>query len=124
MPTAPIIQADYDELTYIAQRFAIHAMETEDLLRLVGQYVYWLQTGGWTGRGADYFYDEMAYFLFPALRNLIGALEEASRATKHIRDLFGDYEQEAGHVVDTGDVTLVGAPYTLPVDKYYSSSSL
>jgi WXG100 family type VII secretion target len=119
MPTAPIIQVDYDELTYIAQRFAIHALETEDLLRLIGRYVYMLETGGWSGRGADYFYDEMNMLVFPALRNLIGALEEASRATKHIRDLFGDFEREAGHIIDTADVTLVGAPYALPATIYY-----
>ncbi len=119
MPVPRIVQVDYDDLTFIAQHFANQAMETEDLLRLVGRYVYSLQTGGWISRGADYFYDEMHYFVFPALRNLIGALEEASRATKHIRDLFGDFEREAGHVVDTADVTLVGAPYTLPTGDYY-----
>lgn len=89
------IQVDYDGLAAVARRLDDEADDIQSLLRAVTRLVHTLETGDWVGVGAEEFFDEMHYDVFPAMRRLIDALSEAASGARHIRSLFGDAEREA-----------------------------
>ena len=89
------IQANYDELTSIANQFAQEAASIEQLLNKVQSLVGDLQNGGWIGRGANSFFSEMNDEVFPAVGRLVHALEDAGNATKQIGNIVSQAEHEA-----------------------------
>ncbi len=89
------IQADYDQLTSIANQFAQEASSTEQLTNQIMSLVGELEGGGWIGRGADSFYNEMHDLVEPGLTRLARALEDASNAVKQISNVMSQAEHEA-----------------------------
>jgi WXG100 family type VII secretion target len=92
---ADIIQADYEALETIANRFQqggehISQMQ-QSLLRAVDQ----LRDGGWIGEGADSFFTEMDDAVVPAVQRLIQALEQAGQTTQQICQQMENAEDEA-----------------------------
>lgn len=92
--SAPIIQAEYDALASIAQRFQRQSEAQEQLRRLLQQRFEPLQQGGWIGRGAQSFFSEMENVVFPANERLSQALAEASRVTLEISRILREAERE------------------------------
>ena len=92
--SAPIIQAEYDALNEIAQRFRRQSEAQEQLRALLQRRFEPLQHGGWIGRGAKSFFSEMENEVFPATTRLSQALAEASRVTLQIASILRDAEQE------------------------------
>jgi WXG100 family type VII secretion target len=95
MPGGRKIQADYDELSQIANQFAQESSAAEQLMNQIQNLVGQLEGGGWIGRGAQAFYSEMHDEVEPGLRRMVQALEDASSAIKQISDLISQAEQEA-----------------------------
>jgi WXG100 family type VII secretion target len=89
------IQANYDDLASIANQFAQEAASMEQLLNKVQSLVGDLQNGGWIGRGANSFFNEMHDLVFPGMGKLVRALEDAGNATKQISTIVSQAEQEA-----------------------------
>ena len=93
--SVPIIQAQYDVLEDIANRFQRQSEAQENLKRLLQQRVTKLQQGGWEGRGAQAFFAEMENGVFPAMNRLVHALAQASTVTKQIHAILLEAEREA-----------------------------
>ena len=55
--TAEIIQAQYDTLEEIANRFNQLQDNSENMTRALTQHVGKLQNGGWQGLGSESFFD-------------------------------------------------------------------
>lgn len=89
------IQANYDELDNIANQFAQQAAGVEQQTAKIMGIVQELEGGGWIGRGAQAFYNEMNDMVRPGLQRLSRALEDASRVTKEISQVIQQAEQEA-----------------------------
>ena len=89
------IQADYDELTSIANQFAQESSAAEQLMNQITNLVGQLEGGGWMGRGAQAFYAEMHDEVEPGLQRLAQALEDASSSVKQISSTISQAEQEA-----------------------------
>jgi WXG100 family type VII secretion target len=89
------IQADYDELAAIANQFAQEATSTEQLTNQIMNLVGQLEGGGWIGRGADAFYNEMHDLVEPGLTRLARALEDAGSAVKQINNIMTNAEHDA-----------------------------
>lgn len=93
------IQADYDELDQVVRQFDMEGQDVERLKQRIQLLVEELERGGWIGRGARAFYDEMYMQVLPALRALHDALYAASDATRKISELFQQREEEASKIV-------------------------
>ena len=89
-----VIQADYEVLAEIANRFEYAARANEQMRQTLQNAMAQLQQGGWIGRGSDAFFREMEDDVMPAVQRLIDALHEASRVTQQIRELLHQAEQE------------------------------
>jgi WXG100 family type VII secretion target len=89
------VQADYDELASIANQFAQEASSTEQLTNQIMSLVGELEGGGWIGRGADAFFNEMHDLVEPGLTRLARALEDASNAVKQVSNVLSQAEHEA-----------------------------
>jgi len=89
------IQANYDELTSIANLFAQESSAAEQLMNQIMSLVGELEGGGWIGRGADAFFAEMHDEVEPALQRMVQALEDASSSVKQISSIISQAEQEA-----------------------------
>lgn len=92
------IQADYDALARIAREFKVEADTATRLYNHVYFSMQALESGGWIGRGANAFYDEMHHDVLPALDRLIKALEEAGIVVERISTIIQDAEAEAGNI--------------------------
>ena len=101
--SSDLIQADFEQLTQVGQRFAQQAEATTQLISLLQTRMSPLQDGGWQGRGADAFFTEMAEDLFPGLHRLQNALEQASQTTRHIDDILNGAQEEAASSFGQGD---------------------
>jgi WXG100 family type VII secretion target len=95
------IQADYDELDQIVRQFDMEGQDVERLKQRIQMAVEELERGGWRGRGARAFYDEMYMTVLPGLRALHDALYAASDATRQINDILQNAEQEASTLFGT-----------------------
>ncbi len=93
--SAPIIQANYDDLKAIASVLTGQADQTFALTRSVGNCLEALR-GSWLGRGARQFYAEMDHEVLPAMQRLRAALDEASTAVKRTVALLEEHERQAG----------------------------
>jgi WXG100 family type VII secretion target len=92
------IQANYNDLTLVANTFV---REAEAALRLIGQaqqFVDQLAGGAWVGRGAQAFYREMGEVVLPAANRLAKALQDASSATQRIAAAFQQAEEAAAQL--------------------------
>lgn len=79
--SAPIVQAQYEELEQIAARFAAAAEQQQALLERVNRQVEVLRGGGWQGKGVAVFLGEMDGEVGPAGQRLLVALYHASETT-------------------------------------------
>ncbi|MEZ4513857.1 MAG: WXG100 family type VII secretion target [Chloroflexota bacterium] len=93
--TADIIQARYDQLDNIANRFGREAENTTALMQQVQRGVDALRQSGWEGQGATAFLGEMETAVFPVIQRLTEALAEANTATQMLRDIIRTAEEEA-----------------------------
>ena len=94
------VQADYDALEAIARQFDREGQDVERLMMRIRALVEELERGGWQGRGARAFYDEMYQEVLPALRRLFDALYQASDATMQIIHILRQAETEAGRIFE------------------------
>lgn len=92
---APVIQAQYEQLETIAQRFGAQAEATGQLRQRLLSGFQSLQDGGWEGRSAQAFFNEMSQEVFPAMQRLQYALQEAQFTTLQIIEIFQEAEKEA-----------------------------
>jgi len=90
------IQGNYDELDRIARNFTQRGDEVRNLLRHVNDCQNRLESGDWTGVGAQTFFHEMDHLVTPALSRLIGVFEDARNATLRIVSVFHEAEDQAG----------------------------
>jgi WXG100 family type VII secretion target len=88
------IEANYDELASVENRFLAQAGVVEQMLTSLCNQMSHLQGGGWIGRGADAFYSEMEQLLIPSVQRLRQALEEASQTTRQVITHFENAEME------------------------------
>lgn len=93
-----IIQADYEELEGIAKRFAQQSEQNEQLFSTVRSHVDQLKNGGWQGRGANSFYEEMESELYPAVRRLVFALNAGKESTQQLSLIVREAEEEAAKI--------------------------
>lgn len=95
---ADIIQARYDELASIAERFARSMEAADELERRVRQRFEPLAQGGWVGKGSEAFCAEMNSKVFPGLQRLSQVLREAQAVTLAASDTLRQAEQEAARL--------------------------
>ncbi|GJM42727.1 MAG: hypothetical protein DHS20C20_30090 [Ardenticatenaceae bacterium] len=100
---AEIIQAQYEQLDNIANRFGQAAETNATLMQQVNQAVQALQNSGWEGKGSAAFFAEMESTTNPALQRLIHALEEAQTATLEIKQIIQQAEEEASAPFGNGE---------------------
>lgn len=98
------VQANYDELATVANRFDEQATAIEGHLQKVRQSVEALQRGGWVGQGADAFFAEMDDEVLPAVQRLATAMTDGRDTTQRVAQLFREAEEEAAGPFRTGDV--------------------
>lgn len=111
-----IIQARYDGLAGVANRFGNQAHSNEDMLARVQQALRPLEGGGWQGRGSTAFFAEMNGEVVPAMQRLAAALDRAREVTLAIARVLREAEEEASQPFRGGaaGVTPGGsADYTL-----------
>ena len=93
---ADIVQADYDQLISIKQRFGQHSEQTEQLLTQLRGNMENLM-GEWIGDGSEAFFQEMNREVLPAVGRLANALEVAGVQTEAIRLIVKKAEEEGAH---------------------------
>ncbi|MEW5988028.1 MAG: WXG100 family type VII secretion target [Chloroflexota bacterium] len=89
------VQANYDELATVADRFDEQATGIEGHLQKVKQSVEALQRGGWVGQGANAFFAEMEDEVLPAVQRLVVALADSCKTCSQINDTLQTAEEEA-----------------------------
>ncbi len=112
--SADIIQARYDELDAIGSRFSRLAEIHATLIDQVNRRVEALQQGGWEGKAADAFFAEMESEIFPAMRRLNKALEEAHFVMREIKRIIQEAEEEAAAPFGTGFGEATGTTESVP----------
>lgn len=95
--SAPVIQAQYDDLEKIAERFAQQADLIEQMRQQVRQATDALKNGGWQGQGSDAFQAKMDGEIFPAVNRLSQALQEGNQSTHQIIEVIKAAEEEAAN---------------------------
>ena len=90
-----VIQANYDVLANVANRFGSQAQANEAMFRGVQQAMRSLEGGGWQGRGSTAFFREMNSDVLPALRRFINSLQQAQTVTVRIGAIVKQAEEEA-----------------------------
>lgn len=96
--SADTIQARYDDLDRVAERFAKASQASVELHARVMRCVEALEHGGWQGQGADAFFAEMHSTLYPAMQRLIKALSEGRAVTLQVKDILRAAEEEAARL--------------------------
>jgi WXG100 family type VII secretion target len=104
-----IVQAQYETLDRVAQRFAEQAEVQKQLQRAVERAANPLQNGAWIGRGSDAFLAEMQGEVTPALQRLISALQEAQSVTTQMRQVMQEAEAEAARLFQVAAGVLASA---------------
>ncbi|MCB9127359.1 MAG: WXG100 family type VII secretion target [Ardenticatenales bacterium] len=102
MSSPLVIQANYDQLQRIAQRFAEQSQQIAALRNDLSHRTSALRDGDWEGQGAIAFFAEMDRDLLPGLLRLREALQEASEVTLAIRTLLQVAEEEAAALFTNG----------------------
>ena len=89
------IQVDYEELEQITSIFAAQADLIDELKSRLTQAYHPLQDGGWEGKGADAFFQEMDDDIWPMLSRLLEAFEGGETLISQIIRTFQTAEEEA-----------------------------
>lgn len=97
-----VIQVDYDDLHQVATRFNSAAQQIEQTYQITNRAFQQLENGGWVGRGANAFIDEMRGEVFPAVQRLAQALAEAGLTTQQIVQILQQADEQAAHPFDSG----------------------
>ena len=92
---AKTIQADYEQLETIANRFGQLAEDNDTLRAIIVKDVDALKPDGWEGKGSQAFFKEMDSVVFPAAERLTTALAEAQNVTSQIIHIIREAEEEA-----------------------------
>ncbi|MCB0123646.1 MAG: WXG100 family type VII secretion target [Caldilineaceae bacterium] len=90
-----LVQAQYDQLERIAQKFQEQATLNAQLFEQIKNSVHALENGAWEGRGAQAFYKEMNHIVYPALTRLTAAFHAGQATLLQIARLLHDAEEEA-----------------------------
>ena len=93
--SADVVQAQYEALEAIAQKFGQQSEMNAAMYGRVQQSVQSLEQGGWEGQGSNAFFTEMDGTVYPALQRLFNALEEARSTILEIRKFLQQAEEEA-----------------------------
>jgi WXG100 family type VII secretion target len=93
---AETIQADYEALEQISQRFMQQGDAVEQMNQNLRNRMDQLQ-GSWKGMGSEAFFAEMGDEVLPAADRLRQAMEDASNVTKQIANALSAAEEEAGN---------------------------
>ncbi|MCA9935277.1 MAG: WXG100 family type VII secretion target [Ardenticatenaceae bacterium] len=93
---AETIQADYEVLEQIAQRFTQQGDEVEQMNQNLRSRMDQIQST-WQGMGSEAFFAEMGDEVLPASDRLRQALEQAGNITKQIATALSAAEEEAGN---------------------------
>jgi WXG100 family type VII secretion target len=103
-----IIQAQYDVLTNVAERFGSQAQANEAMASRVQLAMRTLE-GDWQGRGSAAFFREMNSDVLPALHRLVGALHQAQTVTARIGAIVRHAEEEAAQPFRARDLSAIAA---------------
>lgn len=93
---APKIEADYDLLDQVSQRFAQQGDAIAQMLQNVRSKMDQLN-GEWIGEGSASFFNEMSDLVLPGVDRLQQALENANNVTKQIGQVMKSAEEEASN---------------------------
>ncbi|WP_129629713.1 WXG100 family type VII secretion target [Candidatus Oscillochloris fontis] len=93
------IKVEYDQLDQIRSRFSNQVQAIEEMLREIRTAFEPLSNGGWLGRGANAFFDEMNSEVLPACQKLYNAMNEASQVTNEVSNIMKRGEQEAQSMI-------------------------
>ena len=102
-----VIQAQYDKLADIANRFGGQAEASKELIGRVQQSMQPLQQGGWQGPRLAAFFGKMNGEVMPAMRRLIDALQQANSVTLEDQFIVKSAEEEASRPFKTRDSWVV-----------------
>ncbi len=103
------IQADYDLLKDVADRFHTQEQESAQLRQRLTQSFAALEDGGWIGLGADAFFEQMHTVVFPALERLERALERGRSITMQSADKLQQAEDDAAKLFQHDHRQLAGS---------------
>lgn len=92
------IQVDYDALENVAREFNQEADGIDALIHRVRAAAEELECGGWTGLGANAFFNEMHDLVLPGLERLARALCEASLLIGQISTVIRQAEEEGARL--------------------------
>lgn len=104
---ADVIQVQYDQLSHVASQFGRTAESVAATQQNVQRSAQQLRQGGWEGRGSAAFHAEMDVVVFPALRRLSAALNEAQKVTRQIAEVIRQAEEEAAEPFKARDQVTV-----------------
>lgn len=93
--SANTIQAKYDELENIAQRFGQWAESNAEMSSRLQHNVEQLKHGDWIGKGSEAFFKEMDDEVLPAVGRLIHALQQSQSTINEIIFIIQSAEEEA-----------------------------
>ncbi|HEY3062572.1 MAG TPA: WXG100 family type VII secretion target [Chloroflexota bacterium] len=97
-----VLQARYEELDDVAQRFDRLAVSNEQMRERVNAAVEALADGGWRGSAAQQFLAEMADVVFPALKRLTDAMIAATSTTLAVKQGLQQSEADAANLFRGG----------------------
>lgn len=96
------IQADFEALNKLKERFAQQSALAEQTLNLLRRNLNTLEQGGWIGEGARKFYAEMNDSVMPSVTRLKSALANASTGLGRIVKEMEQADEEMGQAMDSG----------------------
>ncbi|MCE7947968.1 MAG: WXG100 family type VII secretion target [Chloroflexi bacterium CFX4] len=92
---ANLIRLVPDDLKAAMQVFTQRAEQLNGLHRQMESHLDRLRSGGWTGKGAESFFNEMQNLVSPALLRLIKALHDSTQSTQNLISVLQQAEEEA-----------------------------
>ncbi len=103
------IRIKYDELENIARKVDAMHERADERRQSVRTILYLVDSGGWVGRGAKAFRDELTDDILPTLGKLIAALEAISDMLRTAMQRMSDAEHQAAALFSGNIGELVGA---------------
>ena len=97
MPTNKV-QLNYDELSAIRDRFSRQADAVNQMQQNIRGKMDVLQSGGWIGRGANAFFQEMDNDVLPAVQRLQNAMAQAASEVQRLCDQARAAEESAANL--------------------------
>ena len=94
--SAPRIEANYEMLETVIQKFTQQGDAVEQMLQNVRNHMEDLRNE-WIGEGSEAFFNEMDDLVLPGVNRLCQALAEASQMVKDASDTMSDAEEEAAN---------------------------